>query len=67
MREIEIWMSNFEFLSLELKFEKKNLTYFEKLYGCQLTCLIFAVFFILVLVLIDSVLARSVPVHQYLN
>ena len=44
MREIQIEKSNFEFLSLKLKFEKKNLTYFGKLHGCQFICLIFAVF-----------------------
>jgi hypothetical protein len=71
MLEIEIKSSSFELLSLKLKFEKNTLTYFGKLHGCQFICLIFAVFFVffvLVLVLIDSVLARSVPVQsQYLK
>ena len=40
----------------------------EKFMAANFFCLIFAVFFVLVLVLIDSVLARSVPVQsQYLK
>jgi hypothetical protein len=53
---------------LKLKFEKKNLTNFGKLHDCQFINLIFAAFFVLVLVLIGSVLARSVAVQsQYLK
>jgi hypothetical protein len=44
-----------------MKFEKKNLTYFGEPHGCQFIFLIFVVLFVLVLVLIGSVLARSVP------
>jgi hypothetical protein len=48
--------------------KRKNLTYFVRLHGCQFIYLSFADFFVLVLVLIGSVLARSVPVQsQYLK
>jgi hypothetical protein len=37
-------LRNFEFLSLKLKFEEKNLTYFGTFHGCQFIYLIFTFF-----------------------